>query len=176
MICEMNNLKTPPDRHLKCAFQMTHRYVIWRTHGPKYHLSNFYSKCAFQIQIQITHFALVWKQSMFISLMRVHWLCTCTSYKMHPNSHNHSKPFHECWGKKRLKTLFNIVEARFKKKLLNFDIHIVWWCSDGSRNSQEFKSFEICAVTIKIYGVAQKKWNGVLPTICKRNNWYYCTR
>ena len=29
------NLKTPPDRHLKCAFQMTHCNVIWRTHGPK---------------------------------------------------------------------------------------------------------------------------------------------
>ena len=55
----MRNLKTPPDRHLKCAFQMTHRDVIWHTHGPKYRLLNFNSKCAFQIQIQITHFALV---------------------------------------------------------------------------------------------------------------------
>ena len=63
VICEMRNLKTPPDRHLKCAFQMTHRDVIWRIHGPKYSLSNLNSKCAFQIQIQITHFALVWKQS-----------------------------------------------------------------------------------------------------------------
>ena len=42
--------KTPPDRHLKCTFQMTHRAVIWRTHGPKYHLSNFNSKCTFWIQ------------------------------------------------------------------------------------------------------------------------------
>ena len=59
VICEMRNRKTPPDRHLKCAFQMTHRDVIWRTHSPKYRLSNFNSKCAFQIHIHITHFALV---------------------------------------------------------------------------------------------------------------------
>ena len=59
VIWEMRNWKTPPDRHLKCAFQMTHRDVIWRTYGPKYCLSNDHSKCA----IQITHSALVWKQS-----------------------------------------------------------------------------------------------------------------
>ena len=29
-----------------------------------------------------------------------------------------------------LKTLFNIVEDRFKR-LLNFDVCVVWWCSDG---------------------------------------------
>ena len=39
---------------------------FWRTHGPNYHLSNFNSKCAFRIQIQITHFAVVWKQSKLI--------------------------------------------------------------------------------------------------------------
>ena len=27
-----------------------------------------------------------------------------------------------------------------------------------------------------IYRVAQKKWNGILPTICRCNNWYQCTR
>ena len=48
----MRNLKTAPDRHLKCAFQMTHRDVIWCTHGPKYCLSNFNSKCAFQIKLK----------------------------------------------------------------------------------------------------------------------------
>ena len=36
---------------------------FWRTHGPNYRLSNFNSKCAFRIKIQITHFAVVWKQS-----------------------------------------------------------------------------------------------------------------
>ena len=41
LICEMRNWKTPPDRHLKCTVQMTHRDVIWPTHGPKYSLSNF---------------------------------------------------------------------------------------------------------------------------------------
>ena len=49
----------------------------------------------------------------------------------------------------RLKTLFNIVEAPFKK-LLNFDVCVVWWCSDGPLNSQEYKSFEIYVVSIKI--------------------------
>ena len=59
----MRNWKTPLDRHLKCAFQIMHRDVIWRTHGPKYHLSNFNSKCAFRIKLQNTHFAVVWKHS-----------------------------------------------------------------------------------------------------------------
>ena len=40
-----------------------------------------------------------------------------------------------------LKTLFNIVEAPFKK-VLNFDICVVWWCSDGPINSQEYKSLK----------------------------------
>ena len=47
--------------------------------------------------------------------------------------------------------LFNIVEAQKKKKrLLNFDVCVVWWFSDGSINSQEYKRFEIHVVTIKI--------------------------
>ena len=50
----------------------------------------------------------------------------------------------------RLKTLFNIVEAPLKKKLLNFDVCVVWWCSDRPLNSQEYKSFEMHAVSIKI--------------------------
>ena len=49
-----------------------------------------------------------------------------------------------------LKTLFNIVEAPLKK-WLNVDVCVVWWCSDGPINSQEYNSFEIYAVTIKIY-------------------------
>ena len=48
----MRNSNDGPDHHLKCAFQITHRDVIWRTHGPKYRLSNFNSKCAFRIKIQ----------------------------------------------------------------------------------------------------------------------------
>ena len=39
-----------------------------------------------------------------------------------------------------LKTLFNIVEARLKKKKLSFDVCVVLWCSDWSINSQESKS------------------------------------
>ena len=43
-----------------------------------------------------------------------------------------------------------IVGARFII-LLNIDVCAVYkWCSDGSINSQEYKSFEICAVTLKI--------------------------
>ena len=45
-----------PDHHLNCAFQIMHRDVILRTHGPKYRDSNDHSNCAFQIQIQIAHF------------------------------------------------------------------------------------------------------------------------
>ena len=73
VICEMRNLKPPPDRHLKCPFQMTHRDVIWRTHSSKYCFLNFNSNCAFLIKIKITHFALVWKQS-----KRILWSCIMT--------------------------------------------------------------------------------------------------
>ena len=62
----MRNWKTPPDRHLNCAFQMTHRDVIWRTHGPKYRHWNDHSNCAIQIIIQIAHFALMWKQAIYV--------------------------------------------------------------------------------------------------------------
>ena len=41
-----------------------------------------------------------------------------------------------------LKTLFNIVEAPFNF-FLNFEVCVVWWCSDGPINSQGYKSFEI---------------------------------
>ena len=37
----------------------------------------------------------------------------------------------------RLKTLFNIVEAPFRKKWLNFDVCVVWCYSDGPISSQE---------------------------------------
>ena len=50
-----------------------------------------------------------------------------------------------------LNTLFNIVQAPFKKKyLLNFDVYVVWWCSDGPINTQEYNSYEIYAVTANI--------------------------
>ena len=39
---------------------------------------------------------------------------------------------------------------RLHLKLLNFDVCVVWWCSDGPINSQEYNSFEIYAVTINI--------------------------
>ena len=41
-------------------------------------------------------------------------------------------------------TLFNIAEAPLKN-LLNFDVCVVWWCSDGQINSQEYKIFEMYA-------------------------------
>ena len=56
-----------------------------------------------------------------------------------------------------LETLFNIVEAPFKE-LLNFNVCVVWWCSDGSINSQGYKSFEIYAVTIKISMTEYHHW------------------
>ena len=48
----------------------------------------------------------------------------------------------QCAGNESLKTLFNIVEARFKS-LLNFDVSVVWWCSDEPINNQEYNSFDI---------------------------------
>ena len=42
-----------------------------------------------------------------------------------------------------------ILEAPFKF-VLNFDVSVVWWRSDGRINSHEYKSFEIYAVSIKI--------------------------
>ena len=56
-----------------------------------------------------------------------------------------------------LKTLFNIVEAPFKI-LLNFDVCVVWWCSDGPLNSQESQSFEIYAVSIEISMTEYHHW------------------
>ena len=44
----------------------------------------------------------------------------------------------------------NIAEAPLKK-VLNFDVCVVWWCSDGPLKSQEYKCFEMYAVSIKIY-------------------------
>ena len=37
---EMRNSKTPLDRDLRCASQITNLDVIWRPHGPKYRISN----------------------------------------------------------------------------------------------------------------------------------------
>ena len=56
-----------------------------------------------------------------------------------------------------LKTLFNIVEAPFKKKL-NFDVCVVWWRSDGPINSQEYNSFDIYAVTTNISMIEYHHW------------------
>ena len=57
----------------------------------------------------------------------------------------------------RLKTLFNIVEVPFNK-LLNFDVCVVWWCSDGPLNSQEYKSSEIHAISINISMTEYHHW------------------
>ena len=56
-----------------------------------------------------------------------------------------------------LKALFNIVEAPFKKQL-NSDVCVAWWCSYGPINSQEYKSVEIYAVTIKISMTEYPHW------------------
>ena len=48
------------------------------------------------------------------------------------------------------------MEAQLKK-LLNFDICVVW-CSDGSINTQEYKSFEIDVGTIKISITEYHHW------------------
>ena len=63
VICENRNWKTPLYRDLRCAFQIT-----FLRRDLAYTLSflrslKFNSKCASQIKIQNTHFAVVWKQS-----------------------------------------------------------------------------------------------------------------
>ena len=55
------------------------------------------------------------------------------------------------------KALFNIVEAPFKK-LLNSDVCVVWWCSNGPVNSQEYKSFDFYTVSIKISMTEYQHW------------------
>ena len=52
----MRNSNGVPDHDLNCAFQITHRHVILRTHGPKYRHSNDNSNCAILMIIQIAHF------------------------------------------------------------------------------------------------------------------------
>ena len=56
----------------------------------------------------------------------------------------------ECHDFYNLKILFNKVEPQFKKRIVNFDVCVVWWCSDEPINSKEYTSFEIGVVTIKI--------------------------
>ena len=74
----------------------------------------------------------------------------------------YSKGMYNLW---LLKTLFKIVEASFKKKL-NFDVCVVWWCSTGPINSQEYKSLEIYAVAIKISMTEYHHWiNGLVDNL-----------
>ena len=56
-----------------------------------------------------------------------------------------------------LKTLFNIVEAPLKESL-NSNVCVVWLCSDGPINSQEYNNFEIYVVTIKISMTEYLHW------------------
>ena len=50
-----------------------------------------------------------------------------------------------------LKTLFKTHCGGSIKKKLNFDICGVWWCSDGSVNSQEYKSFKLYMYAVTEY-------------------------
>ena len=56
-----------------------------------------------------------------------------------------------------MSVLYDDVEMD-QKKLLNFDVCVVWWCWDGPINSQEYKSFEIYEVTIKISMTEYHHW------------------
>ena len=49
----------------------------------------------------------------------------------------------KCFSFQHIHVLFNIYwEARLKRKMLNFAVCVVWWCSDGSINSQEKQKFK----------------------------------
>ena len=56
-----------------------------------------------------------------------------------------------------LETLFNIAEAPCNF-FWNFVVCVVWWCSDGPINGQEYKSFEMYAVTIEISMTEYHHW------------------
>ena len=94
--------------------------------------------------------------SVFASKLFIYTLCF---YSTSIRSYTRHEP-----KVRMLKTLFNIVEAPFKL-FLNFDVCVVWWCSDEQINSQEYSSFEIYAVTIKIPTLYDwisplNKWSG----------------
>ena len=58
---------------------------------------------------------------------------------------------------KRLKTMFNIVEAPFKKNCWTL-ISLLYDDVQMDQNSQEYKSFEIHAITIKISMTEYHPW------------------
>ena len=61
-------------------------------------------------------------------------------------------------SKKSWRLSFNIVEAPFNFCCWTFDVCVVWWCADGPINSQEYKSFAIYVVTIKISMTEYHHW------------------
>ena len=63
--------------------------------------------------------------------------------------------------KNRLEYPFKDIVLTLLRLHLNFfyfDVCVVWWCSDGPINSQEYKSFKIHAVTIKISMTEYHRW------------------
>ena len=114
-----------------------------------------------QIMIQFLQILLIW---WMIGLgyksenIQQSWARERSNY-IHSTFHNYNQVLI-----RGLKTLFNIVEASFKK-LLNIDVCVVWWCSDGPINSQEYKSFDIYCVHYQdIYDSISplNKWSGIL--------------
>ena len=85
-----------------------------------------------------------------------HWVTADFGQALMSQSHSLLNFLSSSWTQ-TLKTVWNIVEAPFKK-LLNFDVCVVWWCSDGPINRQEYKSLETYVVTIKIFRTGYHHW------------------
>ena len=88
-----------PEVFSSYASQITNLDVIWRTHGPKYRISNRDSRCASRITIQNTHFAVVWKQSKIMYIYTIKWEM-CDQYWKNVFSSLFKSIVHICktWG------------------------------------------------------------------------------
>ena len=86
---EMRISNHSPEVFSSYASLITNLDVIWRTHGPKYRISNRDSRCASRITIQNTHFAVVWKQSKLLKASvdgGANWAGLCPSFSYFPTT------------------------------------------------------------------------------------------
>ena len=108
---------------------------IFAVSGPIFLQANFTSSC------KIVHF--IKSDNQFPSISRNNQIAEAPSHPLL------NLPFNHTWFRWPLKIFFIIVEVQFKK-VVELDVCAVSWCPQGSINSQEYKSFEIHTVTIKI--------------------------
>ena len=73
---------TPKDHHWNCAFKLTHRDVIWHTHGLKYchsnHHLNYASRCDFGVHtVKTTVFRILIQNAHFELKFQLRTLLSC---------------------------------------------------------------------------------------------------